>query len=241
MTERPRPTVLLTRPEAASRRFAAAFRARFGADWPVVIAPLMNVRYLSPRIDLSAIDGVIFTSETAVEAFCRISPARDLPAWCVGKRTAEVAVKHGFDAHPGPGDAQRLAAVLRKEAAGRRLLWPHGRERAVDLPELLVSAGIETISVETYCQDPVPLSAEAQALLAADRPVLVPIFSPRSARLFLAAAGGHRAPLRLAALSPAIAAELVEAEGATICVAARPDGESLLACLAATLGTAPEG
>ncbi|MCY1126463.1 uroporphyrinogen-III synthase [Frigidibacter sp. RF13] len=241
MTEPPRPTLLLTRPEAASHRFANAFRARFGADWPVVIAPLMRLRHLSPQIDLTGIDGLIFTSEAAVDAFCRISSDRSLPAWCVGKRTAEEAAGRGINAQHAGGDAKALAAILRERQGGRRLLWPHGQDRAVDLPELLNPAGIETISVETYVQEALPLTAEARALLAADQPVLLPLFSPRSARLFLSATRARTAPLWIAALSPAVAAELGELSRAMIRVAARPDGESLLDCLAATLGTEPEG
>ena len=241
MMQEPRPTLLLTRPEAASRRFAAAFHARFGAEWPVVIAPLMRLRHLSPEIDLAGVDGIIFTSEAAVEAFCRASGERDLPAWCVGKRTAEAAVSQGFAARAGGGDAAALATLLGDRQGGRRLLWPHGRDRAVDLPNMLKSAGIETISIETYVQEPLPLTAEATALLAADQPILVPLFSPRSARLFLAAANARKAPLRVAALSPAVAAELGACTGATVRVAAHPDGESMLDCLAATLGLPPEG
>ena len=60
-----RPPLLLTRPRAGSERFAAQFRARMGADWPVVIAPLLETA--PTGADLPAANALILTSEQAVK------------------------------------------------------------------------------------------------------------------------------------------------------------------------------
>ncbi|MCX8509269.1 MAG: uroporphyrinogen-III synthase, partial [Rhodobacteraceae bacterium] len=100
-----RPPLLLTRPEAAAARFAAAFQAMAGGDWPVVLSPLMDTLWLAPPVDMNGIGGLIFTSETAVRAYGRLQRGHGLPAWCVGARTGEVARTLGFEVRIGPGDA----------------------------------------------------------------------------------------------------------------------------------------
>lgn len=227
-----RPTLLLTRPEAGSSRFACAFRARFGADWPVVIAPLMQTRWLQAPLDLAGCDGLVFTSETAVRAFARLTDRRDLPAWCVGIRTADAAATAGFRAITGPGDALGLASLLADRAQGQCLIWPRGLDMAQDLCALTQPDGPRITPAIVYAQDALPLRAEARACLAHTAPLLVPLFSPRSARLFAKAAGRPVAPLLMAAISPAVADVARVLDPERLVTATHADGESLLDALA---------
>lgn len=199
----PRPSLLLTRPEPASRRFAAAFRARFGADWPVTISPLMAIAALAPRV--SAADAVIFTSENAVAPFVALSPATGRLAWCVGDRTAQAAAAAGFRTRAGPGDAARLVPMIVAGHEGGRLIHARGHHIAADIVTELARAGLNAVDAVVYEQCDLALDAAAQALLAGPSPVLVPLFSPRSAALFAQQARDARAPLLLAPISAAAA------------------------------------
>jgi uroporphyrinogen-III synthase len=224
-----RPTLLLIRPKQASERFAAQFRARYGADWPVVIAPLMRTAWLNPKIDADAADGVIFTSETAVQAFVRHNPDRRLQAWCVGPRTAQTANDAGFCVVQGPGDAPGLVRTILDGGRGIRLLYVHGVHVAHDIEKMLSSAGIETISVTAYDQRPLALSSEARGLLRSDGPVILPLFSRRSARLIATQVGGDcAAPIWIAALSPEVAELANDLKPAKLLVSIRPDSEAML-------------
>ncbi len=225
MMDRTRPTLLLTRPAAASARFARDFAARFGAEWPVVIAPLMETVFLSPPLSAGPFAGVILTSETAVGAYARLTDDRSPPAWCVGPRTAAAAQAAGFQARQGPGDAAGLARLLAAERHGV-WLWPRGRDVATDLTG--VGPAIQPLIV--YEQRPSDLPPPALALLAGAAPVILPLFSPRSARLF-AATGPHRAPLMVAALSQAVAAALPQGVSA-LEIADRPDADGMSQALA---------
>lgn len=226
-----RPTLILTRPEAASLRFAGQFRAAMGADWPVIIAPLMRTVWREEPVELAGVRGIIFTSETAVHALARLTARRDLTAWCVGPRTADVARTAGYDARVGPGDAAGLAQMILDQRAAGPLCWPHGRDIAFDLAATLNQAGTETVSVTAYHQEALPLCADALSELASDRPVLVALFSPRSVELFARALPSAHAPLWVAAISPAVAQAAGALNPARLGVAARPDSESLLAAM----------
>lgn len=231
----PRPTLLLSRPIAASRRFADAFRARFGADWPIVICPLMETQNLSPALPPRPFAHLAFTSEAAVAAYARLTVDRTPTAWCVGRRTARAAAAAGFAVRQGPGDAAALANLIRAERPTGAFLWPHGAHVARDLAADLSAAGFDVAALPVYAQHPLAPSSKAQTLLAGGRPVLLPLFSPRSARLAASAFVGHAAPLRIAAFSPAVADAATDLGPERLSIASEPDSESLLAALAALI------
>lgn len=184
-----RPTLLLTRPLAQSRRFAAEFAARYGADWPVVISPLLEIVTVPAEVPPAPV--VVFTSESAVAPFAALSPAAGRRAWCVGPRTAKVAEAAGFVPILGPGEAQGLVrAILAEETA---------------------------------------------------RPLLVPLFSPRSARLFAKRAANAQARLWIAAISAAAAAPLVALTPARLEVAPTPDAAGMMLALDRIVASADAG
>lgn len=235
-----RPILLLTRPEAQSRRFAETFRARFGADWPVVIAPLMEIRWLSPALPDPLPADILFTSENAVRALVRLTADRRATAWCVGPRTRAAAETAGFMTRLGPGDGAGLAGMIRVDGQVRRLLYPRPVHAAGDLAENLNSAGIETISAVVYDQSELPLSEPAGAVLAGRVPLLLPLFSPRSARLAAKATEGALAPLLVAALSPEVA-EAADLPARLRVVARRPDADAMLEALGALIAAVKTG
>lgn len=223
-----RPTLLLTRPRAGSERFAAQFRARFGADWPVIISPLLEIQPTGAAVP--AAEALIFTSEQAVGPVVAASPAAGRLAYCVGERTAAAARAAGFDAVVGPSDAAALCDAILSQHRGGKLLHARGNERAFAVAETLNSAGIETVECILYRQDPLALSPEAEAALRAKKPLLVPVFSPNGGRLFAAAAAEAQAQIWLAAISLAAASGL-QMPVAKLEIAPEPTAEGVLTAL----------
>ena len=228
----PAPILLITRPEAASRRFAAAAVARFGDRVRPLIAPLMQIVEDTGPLPLDDIRGLVFTSENGVRAAAARTPRRDRPAWCVGDRTTAAALAAGFPARSAQGDAVALARLLVAQQVRGPLLHLHGEHVQADFGALLAAAGTALRSLATYRQEPQPLSDSALAALGGPARVMVPLFSPRSARLFRAAAGAPRAPLDLVAISPAAAEPLGDWPDMAIAIAARPDADAMLDALA---------
>jgi uroporphyrinogen-III synthase len=179
--------VLLTRPLAEGRAFAAALTGRFGPRVKPILAPLMAVRHLAPPPPPGPFAGVIFTSAAAVEAAARIEGDLPREAWCVGGRTAGRATAAGFRARSADGDADALVAAILADPPKGRLLHLRGQDTRGDVAERLVSAGLETVSLVVYQQEAQSLSSDGAALLAAEGPVILPLFSPRSAVLLGAA------------------------------------------------------
>ncbi len=228
--QRNRPTLLLTRPEASSRRFLEEVRAALASDWPAVISPLMQTRFIDAAIP--DCEGIVFTSETAVHAVVRVSEDRTPLAWCVGTRTEEAARSAGYRTRRGPGTAEGLAALVIATDPKGRIFCPTAADQAFDMANTLGNAGIETISACLYVQDACRPTAEAFTLLAASGPVILPLFSSRSARLAAEAFGTHNAPIRVAAISAQTAAAARALAPERTVVARTPDSQSLIAAIA---------
>jgi uroporphyrinogen-III synthase len=217
-----RPIILLTRPEAQSRDLAARLRAQI--DVPILVSPILEIAPVTFTLPITP-RFLILTSVHAAEA-ARAAGLSGLPAFCVGDRTAEAAAEAGLLPRSAAGDAGALLALLKDARPDGPGLYLRGRHAASDLEKDLDQAGLDTHSVIAYDQLPRPLSPEARAALCGTAPVILPVFSPRSARLLAAEAQGATAPLDLIPIS-ANAAAAWKGEPASITIAATPDGPSM--------------
>lgn len=197
----------------------------------MIASPLMRTEWLLPTLSLADMANVIFTSETAVRAFSQLETRRSLHAWCVGERTAEAARAAGFSVTVGPGDARALTEMILAIRPSAHFVWPHGVDTAFDVAGALNAGGVNTHSVDVYEQVALPFTEEASALLHSQRPVLIPLFSTRSAALFADAATTATAPLLIAAISEAAAQKAAALNPEKCVIAVRPDSESLLDAL----------
>ncbi len=225
------PHLLLTRPQPQAERFAATLRAEF-PDLPVTIAPLMRIALSPPGPDISdGITGLIFTSENGVAGFVAGCSRRDLPVWCVGPRTAQAASRAGFGkVHIAGGDARALLDKLLRARPQGPLLHLRGTHAAADIAHALRAAEIPAQDCVVYDQVAANLSPPALAVLAKPGAVIVPLFSPRSARLFVASVGAHHlhARLHVVAISAAAAQPVANAGfAAETCVSASPDAKTM--------------
>lgn len=229
--------VLVTRPEPAAEQTAQKLRAR-GCD--VVLAPLLRVELLD-RADLGVgrWGAVAMTSANAVRALER-HPRRNelvaLPAFTVGRRTAEAARALGFTSVASAnGNEQALTRLIAaRHRDGSTVLYLAGEDRAGDLAADLAPAGIAVEAVVVYrAAAATALPAAATAALTNGEIAGVMHFSRRSAGVYLdcARASGildrALAPFHYC-LSPAVAEPLSAAGAKRIAVASRPEESALI-------------
>lgn len=219
--------VLITRPEPQASRFASALRDRYADRVDPVLTPLLQPEFLAPDLRGVTPRAVILTSETGARAAAGIAglPAR---AFCVGDRTAEVATELGFQAQSAEGDAGDLFRLLLANPDQAPFLHLRGRDTRGDLVARLKGAGLMASDAVVYAQQPVALSQDAIKVLSAEGPVLVPLFSPRSAALFRAALHGATVDetvlsrLRIIAFSAAVAESFSDCPAPHLAIAAAP-------------------
>jgi len=202
------------------------------------VDPLLEVRDLSPEVDLDGVAALAFTSVNGVAAFARLHGGRDRPVFAVGERTARAAREAGFTAvASADGDVEALATLIQREAGrlGGAVLHPSALEPAGDLVSRLTSGGVgaRRLAVyETVDRDPSPATlAELDDLGA------VLLHSPRAARGLVRWLAERPAPnLRALCLSAAVARPLETLARAgglkSVTSAPHPAETALLALLA---------
>lgn len=229
------PTILLTRPLAQSQRFAAALADVISV--PVVISPLMATEFLSPALPHHAYSAVLLTSETGAIAAGRLRDHLPKRAWCVGDRTAQVATEAGFDALSAKGDAGALAQMVWQSNETGRLLHLRGENVTGDLAGTVTKGGIVTDHMIVYRQVAQPLTAQAIGLLMGAGPVVVPLFSVRSAQIFAQAAQSF-GPVWVAAMAPIVAAVMTRPLPLGLEIAETPDAAGMLLAVQRLVATA---
>lgn len=232
--------VLVTRPLAGAEAFAKELSTRFGNRVRAFVAPLMAPRYLSPDVPSQNFAAVVFTSAQGVEGARRLGVSLPQLAYCVGRKTAAVATSAGFTARSADGDVAALLSLLLSEGCNAPLLYIRGVDTAGDLEKSLLDHGIKAVSLQVYIQDSQPLTAPALHLLRESNPVIAPLFSPRSARLFRRELPADtRAPLHVAAISSAVAQELDGLPVDALFIARQPDATGMLDAVETLLTAMP--
>lgn len=178
-----KPILLMTRPKQSAERFLARLDPVLLTKVDVVLSPLLEIVPTQNPVDLDAATAVIFTSANAV-SFC--SQGQGRTAYCVGEQTAEAAIAHGWRSAFAARDADDLVARLTGNAPRSRLVHLAGKHRRGEIAARLSANGVQTEVAEVYDQALLSLTVEAQAALASETRVLLPLFSPRTAGHFAA-------------------------------------------------------
>jgi uroporphyrinogen-III synthase len=221
-------TVWITRAQPGAEATARRLEA---LGFTALVDPLLEIRDLTPAVDLTGVAALAFTSANGVKAFARLTSARDLPVFAVGEATAQAARAAGFArASSADGDVEALAQRLVAARPGL-VLCVGAREPAADLPALLATTEIEARSLAVYAAESRSPGSETLARLPTMAAVL--LHSPRAARVLAAILETAAAPtLRALCLSAAVAEPLAAAVEnralASVAFAPRPRESALL-------------
>lgn len=221
------PILVLTRPKAAAQRFLTQVEAALGREVPHVISPILQIQPVGVWPDLSGVE-VILTSEHAVRG-----DLTGITTHCVGSRTAEAAAAQGAQLQTVAVNAEALLQKLGTQPANYAHLC--GSHKAVDFSARLTAAGLSCRDHQVYAQVAQPLSDDARAALEGEDPALLPLFSPRSARLVgeaIAKPGPH---LQVIGMSDAVAEEWHAATGEIADFVDSPTGEAMVSGIVAAL------
>jgi uroporphyrinogen-III synthase len=171
----------------------------------VVVSPILEIVNLPINLTIKPEDVLIFSSQNAVSAFSDSENASGRLAFCVGDRTAEVARTAGFRVVSASGDVVALERLVQKYAPRGQLWYLCGVHTHGELDEKLRGAGYSVRKVIVYQQIAKDFTSVAKGALEGGQPVILPLFSQRSAQLVGEAAIGAKAPLWGVFISPTVA------------------------------------
>jgi uroporphyrinogen-III synthase len=175
-----------------------------------------------------------------VEGAIRLGLSLPQLAYCVGRSTAAAARAAGLDARSADGNAEDLVAAVLSDAPNGRLVYIRGVDTSGDVANMLISNNIPTLSLQVYVQKTVPFERESLALLRQNTRIILPLFSPRSARIFREAMPTDaRADLYIVAMSDAVAQAADGIPHGSLVVAAQPDSAAMLDSVESLLAGRP--
>ena len=214
--------ILLTRPLAAAR----SFEKQLGdLRLKTLVSPVQAIEPLEFCVP-SDMKGAIFTSRNGVEAV----KGQPLPCWCVGAATMQAAEKSGWLAKSADGDVEALLRRILADTPVGPLVHFRGQFARGNLAERLREEGISAQEVVAYKQVSQPLNKAAKLALEQKKPVILPLFSPRSAAQ-LVQQGPFAAPLYVVAMSDAVASEAMALDPDSLVIAKAPDAKSMIAAI----------
>ena len=215
-TKRLQLNLLLTRPLAGSEAFWQALPGEVRSLVVPIFSPLIEIIPTESTPDIEGF--VIFSSVNGVEN----SPlGNGRIAYCVGEMTTNAAVSAGWNASQVGETANQLVTVL--AALPEKTVFTHlsGIHARGNIAQLLSAAGHYTRRIAVYDQLQCRFTSEATEAIASNFPLLVPLFSPRTALAFAEQDNGQ-APRHLIALSEDVAVPVRKLNWSSLTVCAAP-------------------
>jgi uroporphyrinogen-III synthase len=179
-----------------------------GPVFEPLVSPLIEIEALDVRDRIRDIEVMIFTSENGVESVTSQADLKARTAYCVGDRTASAARAAGMEAISAGGSAEDLKSLIMNHGQRRPMVHIRGEHSRGDVAKYLTEHGFDVRAVVAYRQVEASLSPEAHNVLEGEKAVLLPLFSPRTARIYFDQVGFARAPTHVIAMSSAVASEI---------------------------------
>ena len=219
--------ILMTRPKGSNQRFIDRIAPDLSKRLRVVSSPLIAIKPLGSPVRIDPEDAAVFTSGNGV---LHAPPGDGRRAYCVGEQTTGRAQQAGWDAICAGFDAAALIDTLRQIAPSQPLHHFHGVHVRVDVVAELKKLGLDATATPVYDQVLQPFSEEALQTLSEKAPVLVPLFSPRTAEHFAELAPSTARAI-IIAMSTAVADPCGRAGFGPVYVAQEPTAQSMVNCL----------
>jgi len=226
------PILLVTRPAETASGFARKVEDRNLGTFDTIYSPALEITELNPDLPKTC-DNLILTSANGVRQAIRLKINVSGSVFCVGERTTEIAKLHYSSAIKAGNCAKELIDFVVAREISRSILHLSGQHTRGDIVENLVKAGCRARRVITYDQRKIAPTKEAQTALMGTIPVVLPLFSTRSAVLL--AECTVNAPVHLVAISETVKAGLPKGFGDSIEVVNVPDEAHMVEAAARVL------
>lgn len=222
------PKIILTRPEPGLTKFSGQLAQEIPSA-NVYCEALQVIDFIPYQGDLTRYSGFVFTSSNGVRAAKRWNLPSRL-GFGVGKVTTELARSYCDPVFDGGSDVEALIALIESMTPEGPLLHIRGRVSIGNLATRLSEIGIETHEAIGYEQNVCTPSDVLIQLLQGGKPMILPLFSPKSAEI-LKTLSTNREHWHVIAMSQAVA-EIFDANDVLkLEIAQKPNGAAMLNCV----------
>lgn len=236
------PCILLTRPKDDAMHTAQLLEAR---GFQTISAPVMELSYLPHDHNLSKIMDttqlIILTSRHAVASLASLNIHPNIPIYCVGRSTGDIArsiLSHSPITTSDGDESDLLTLIDTTIPTTHSIYYPHGIHITGNLISSLKNKGYAIVDKSVYNMQPARhFSTDVIAALMQHRCHGVSFYSKRSAQLFTQLIEHHQLQASLSSLhafclSETIAKSLHSTSFKSIHSSSAPHEESLLEFIA---------
>ena len=220
------PEIVLTRPEDGARAFHVLIQDVLPKA-KVTKSPLIKIKFIPILPDLEQFNGVIFTSTNGVIATKKKFVPPGILCFTVGSKTAQAAKKLGFKILCSEETSENLISEMLSHPIKGTLVHVRGEYTRGKISSRLNKNGFDCYEIIAYKQAHNPLNFQARKAFKSKRPLLIPLFSRRTAQLLLEEALPME-KCHIVAMSEAVSEPFEQTELANITIAKSPDIESML-------------
>ena len=215
--------LLLTRPLGGNERFCLKIKHLL-YSCEILDNPIQKIDFLPSLGKVNKNSVLIFTSANGLRA-AKKQNLLNKKCFVVGANTKKIAVSFGYDVLGFSKDQENLLKLIKSKKPTESMVHIRGKHTVGNLCDALKRNQFSCLDIIGYNQEPLKIKKQNLQKIHSGRPVILPIFSSRSAELLQS--NLDLTGFNVIAISEAVAKIVTGVELGELVISKKPDLKSM--------------
>ena len=215
--------LLLTRPLDGNARFCLKIKHLLN-KCEILDSPIQKIEFLPSLSKVNKNAVLIFTSVNGLRAAEKHNLTNNR-CFVVGKNTKKIAVSFGYEVLGFSKDQENLLKLIKSKKPTESMVHIRGKHTVGNLCASLKKSEFSCLEIIGYNQEPLKIKKQNLRKIQSGRPVILPIFSSRSAKLLRS--NIDLSGFNVVAISEAVAQILTGVELGELVISKKPNLNSM--------------
>ena len=215
--------LLLTRPLGGNERFCLKIKHLL-YSCEILDNPIQKIDFLPSLGKVNKNSVLIFTSANGLRA-AKKHNLINKKCFVVGANTKKIAVSFGYDVLGFSKDQENLLKLIKSKKPTESMVHIRGKHTVGNLCDALKRSQLSCLDIIGYNQEPLKIKKQNLQKIHSGRPVILPIFSSRSAELLQS--NLDLTGFNVIAISEAVAKIVTGVELGELVISKKPDLNSM--------------
>ena len=215
--------LLLTRPLGGNERFCLKIKHLL-YSCEILDNPIQKIDFLPSLSKVNKNSVLIFTSANGLRA-AKKHNLINKKCFVVGANTKKIAVSFGYDVLGFSKDQENLLKLIKSKKPTESMVHIRGKHTVGNLSDALKRNQFSCLDIIGYNQEPLKIKKQNLQKIHSGRPVILPIFSSRSAELLQS--NLDLTGFNVIAISEAVAKIITGVELGELVISKKPDLNSM--------------
>ena len=215
--------LLLTRPLGGNERFCLKIKHLL-YSCEILDNPIQKIDFLPSLSKVNKKSVLIFTSANGLRA-AKKHNLINKKCFVVGANTKKIAVSFGYDVLGFSKDQENLLKLIKSKKPTESMVHIRGKHTVGNLCDALKRNQFSCLDIIGYNQEPLKIKKQNLQKIHSGRPVILPIFSSRSAELLQS--NLDLTGFNVIAISEAVAKIITGVELGELVISKKPDLNSM--------------